>query len=431
MKLSTLLSGLAAGLLLASLAPAQAPLTRPAQPATFPRQRVVGLEVGVDAQALAASVGATLRASFGTGAAPIGPGGPGRVALLEWPTIPEAQSGASQLGQLPGTRFVERNLPVRSPASVVCPPPGGASAQQCTAAFFDGAPSLPKYADQRAVLALDVASLPAPRPNANTVVAVIDTGIDPLHPLFLGRLAGPGRDFLTGLAGGYDVPNGLDDDGDGLIDEAYGHGTHVAGLIVLIDPSARILPLRVLDSDGNGSAFAVAQAIHFAGELEVDVINLSLSLSGPSAAVETALGGLDDDDTWVFASAGNGGSLGVSYPARYPGVVAVAAVDALGVKPDFASYGPEVDLVAPGVDVYSAMPGDAWAWWSGSSMATALAAGAAARLISSYDVEAEDSGEALLDSAFPVDALNPTWSGWLGRGLVQLGAAGVLLASGD
>lgn len=390
-------------------------------------QRVVGIALGSDAAALATSVGATLVDSFGSGQVPLGVTGPGKVALLQWPTVELAKLGELMLAPSPGALFVEPNTPVRTPGYKVCPPVLSVSTQQCTAAFFDGAPSLPKYAGQPALPAISLSNSPNPPAGSGTVVAVIDTGIDPLHPLFSGRLFGPGHDFVLNQPGGFDLPDFKDSDGDGLVDEAHGHGTHVSGAIVLLDPSARILSLRVLDADGNGSSYAVAEAIHFAAELDVDVINLSLSLAGPSDAVAAALDSVDDDDTVVFASAGNGGAFGVYYPAAYPSVVAVAAVDDAGVKPGFASYGPEVDLVAPGVDIYSAMPGGAWAWWSGSSMATAIASGAAARLISAFDEDAEEGADALLEGAKSVDSLNQPWAGLLGRGLVDLGVSSILM----
>ena len=397
----------------------------------FGMQRVVGVAIGADAAALANSVGAKLVGSFGAGQLPIGPTGPGRVALLEWPSAESAKRGELLLAPTTGALFVEPNIPVRTPGFKVCPPVFSASAQQCTAAFFDGAPSLPKYAGQPALPAIALSSSPNPPANSGTVVAVIDTGIDPLHPLFAERLFGPGFDYVLNQPGGFDLPDFQDSDGDGLVDEAHGHGTHVAGAIVLLDPSVRILSLRVLDADGNGSSYAVAEAIYLAAELNVDVINLSLSLAGPSAAVEAALDSVEDEDTAVFASAGNGGTFGVYFPAAYPSVVAVAAVDDAGLKPGFASYGPEVDLVAPGVDIYSAMPGGAWAWWSGSSMATAIASGAAARLISAFNEDAEQGAEALLDGAKSVDSSNQPWAGFLGRGLVDLGVSSILLLQND
>jgi subtilisin family serine protease len=162
------------------------------------------------------------------------------------------------------------------------------------------------------------------------------------------------------------------------------------------------------------------------------VINLSLGLAGPSAAVEAALDDLDDDDVIVFASAGNSGLPEVGWPARYESAVAVAAVGPDRLKADFSAYGAEVRLLAPGVDVYSAMPGGQWATWSGTSMACALASGAASRMKSLYYAdlpESDDTEEALAAAAVSVDALQPELLGLLGSGLVDVAATAVLLAA--
>ncbi len=255
---------------------------------------------------------------------------------------------------------------------------------------------------------------------AVTRVAVIDTGVDPSHPALVGRLAGPGYDFVRGSSGGYDARNFADDDGDGLIDEGYGHGTHVAGTITLIDPDALILPYRVLDSDGVGTAYDVAEAILAAENDGADVINLSLGLSEFSASVAAAIDSLDDDIA-IVASAGNSGGFGVGQPARIDRVIAVAAVDPRGVRPAFASFGPEVDLVAPGVDIYGPMPEGQWATWSGSSMAAAVVSGAISRLHSwRMNEDPEEVADALVDTAQSVDTVNPGLAGFLGTGLLRI-----------
>jgi subtilisin family serine protease len=396
-------------------------------------QRLVGLSPGTSPATVAALVGARVVGSFGDLTNPLSSGGPSSVALLQWRAPVLAAAGELQLAGLPGVLFAEPNRSVLPPETGEC----GAivhGPQQCTAAFFDATPTGPEFVAQSAIPTLKVDQSTAPSGVAGTIVAVIDTGLDLVHPLFAGRLYGAGYDFLTEQALGWDFANGVDDDLDGLVDEAYGHGTHVAGTVALIDPTARFLPYRVLDADGRGTAFDVARAIVRAADDGAQIINLSLSLSGPSAAVEEALEyATEDGDIAVFAAAGNTGSLGIAFPAAYEEVVAVSALRTDTQLAEFAAFGPELDLLAPGVDIYSAMPGNLWATWSGTSMATACASGAASRLHSWQQAkyEPEDASEALEDSAATLDAANPTLAGFLGEGRIDVSAAGQQLIAGD
>ena len=103
---------------------------------------------------------------------------------------------------------------------------------------------------------------------AGSTVAVLDTGVQLDHPALAGRLAA-GYDFLDDDADPTEVRQHLDGNGNGVVDEAFGHGTFVAGMVPLVAPDARIMPMRVLDSDGAGSVFLVAQAIVEAIDLGV------------------------------------------------------------------------------------------------------------------------------------------------------------------
>lgn len=390
----------------------------------FGRDRLAGLALGADPAAIASSVAAVSFEATGDGITPIGLGGPVFLVRFVWATRDQATRGAIALEMNPNVVFVEENPNVGPGEVQDCGVAQGAGTQQCTVAFFDGSPTLPEYTDQPALPVIDLGALPAAALLRDTIVAVIDTGVDPAHPALSGRLVGPGFDFVSNAPGGYETANGIDDDMDGLVDEAAGHGTHVAGTIALIDPRALILPLRVLDDEGNGTAWDVALAIRAAGEAECDIINLSLGLAASSLAVRAALDDVDDDAA-VIVSAGNGGGLGVGVLALEEDVTAVAAVDNFGRFAWFTSFGPEVDLVAPGVDIYGPMPRGRWARWSGSSMATAVVSGAASRL-HSWAIDEEDPEEiveAILDGALSVDGRNPFPPGWLGRGIVRLGAA--------
>src|SRR5262245_9888447 len=358
------------------------------------------------------------------------------IHLLQLPRglRPEQKAGAiSRLRGDQNVRFVEPNAPTGAPEAASCNMVAGPGAQPCTEAVISGQPTTQEFYDQSLITRLNVPAAQQLLTGFPSLVAVIDTGIDPTHPLFQGHLWSLGHDFVLDRPIALDRANGRDDDRDGLVDEGYGHGTHVAGIIVLVNPEARILPLRVLDSDGNGTAFDVAAAIYEAAAEGADVINLSLSMTQPSLAVTEALQLANDLGINVFAAAGNSGGP-VLYPARQPEVVGVGAVDELDRKADFSAFGPEVSVCAPGVGIFSAYPGERFAWWSGTSMACAVASGTASLTAS---VGADDPSvapsEAVISSSVSIDALNPAFTGLLGNGRVDAyGAALTVLGdSGD
>ena len=243
---------------------------------------------------------------------------------------------------------------------------------------------------------------------AGVRVAVLDTGVDRLHPVLAGRLL-PGFDFV-------DFDNDPAEVGS-RADISFGHGTHVAGLVALVAPSAQIMPLRVLDAQGVGNAWVLAEAMLYAVDPDANpatndgaqVINLSLgSLSRthlldtiaklatcaiPAAVVlptdPLADPGYNGDrqrcnafsGAVVVAAAGNDASDSErEYPAAEGayGLLAVTASDAALRIASFSNFGSWVHIAAPGEGITSAVPGGGFGTWSGSSMAAPLAAGTAA-----------------------------------------------------
>jgi subtilisin family serine protease len=278
---------------------------------------------------------------------------------------------------------------------------------------------------------LNLEAVHAQSRGAGIIVVVLDTGIQSSHPALQGRLTAVRYDFIDDDAIPEDMGNGVDDDGDGLIDEAVGHGTHVAGIIALVAPDAQIMPVRVLNSDGRGDIFRVAEGILFATENGAHVINLSLGSANDSDLLEEVIEEAKEDHGVVFvAAAGNLNTTDEQHPAEEDEVLAVSAIDEFRRKAAFASYGDWIDVVAPGVGVYSTVPANAYAYWSGTSMSTPFVAGQAALMRSrAFQTPAKTIQSLIRTTARPVEDANPQYVGKLGYGVIDPLAALAALCS--
>ncbi|WP_219416275.1 S8 family serine peptidase [Pseudonocardia nigra] len=260
--------------------------------------------------------------------------------------------------------------------------PEGAS--RFASAWNDSDPSAvraERYGSQYAVTQLGLPAAHAVTRGAGVVVAVLDTGVQLDHPLLAGRTLGGGYDVVDDDPDPSEAANGVDDDADGKVDEGTGHGTHVAGAALLVAPDARILPMRVLDSEGNGSVFTTAEAVNLAVASGADVINMSFGSTARSELLEEVEGDADESGAVLVAAAGNLASTERQYPAAAEDTVAVTATDVNGVRAPFANSGPWIDVAAPGDDIVSALPVGAYAEWDGTSMAAPLVAGEAALVL--------------------------------------------------
>lgn len=203
-------------------------------------------------------------------------------------------------------------------------------------------------------------------------IAIVDTGVDLQHPDLANRIE-PGFNAINNT-------NNPDDDN--------GHGTHVAGIIAAdtnnhigvagITWYNPIIPVKALGSDGAGGSLNVAKGIIWAVDHGAKVINLSLGNYQPSAVLEKAIRYAQNKDVVLVSAAGNDNSSRPSYPAAYPGVIGVSAIDYNGNRASFSNYGNYVDVAAPGVEIASTYLHGQYAALSGTSMAaphvTALAA---------------------------------------------------------
>ncbi len=216
---------------------------------------------------------------------------------------------------------------------------------------------------------------------AGIVVAVLDTGLDLGHPAFAGAIARGGYDLVDRDAQPAEVADGVDENGNGLVDEAFGHGTHVAGIVRLVAPQARILPIRIIDSDGRTDAWKILEGVQRAAASGARVVNLSL---GGLDLGEIVLGELEaraEAGTILVAAAGNENVSELRFPAAGDGVVGVTAINGeTGAKATFANHGSWIDVAAPGVHVVSTFPGGRYARWGGTSSSSPVVAGALALL---------------------------------------------------
>ena len=221
---------------------------------------------------------------------------------------------------------------------------------------------------------------------AGVRVAVIDSGVDDANPQL--------RDAVDAAAG-----KDLVGTTDGTVDEA-GHGTKVAGIIaarpragtgfVGLAPEATIIPIRQTDGRSSGAADDMAAAIDHAIAQDADVINISQDTSrplSPDSPLGLAVSRAIAADVVVVASAGNDGKDGRvknTYPAAFPGVLAVAASDRNDERAAFSQSGGFVGVAAPGVDVVSTVPGGGQCVDSGTSFSAPYVAGVAALLRAKY-----------------------------------------------
>ena len=265
------------------------------------------------------------------------------------------------------------------------------------------------------------------------IIAVIDTGVDLDHPDLVGKL----------WTNADEIPdNGLDDDGNGYVDDSHGwdfvnddaepqddywHGTHVAGIaaadsdngqgVAGVSWGARIMPLKVLNASGDGNYADVVSAIVYAADNGARILNLSLGGEDYSAALAEAVGYARERGCLLAAAAGND-SGAVLYPAANDGVLAVVATTRWDRRWYGSNYGPEVDVAAPGADIYSTTLDDAYLSASGTSTATPHVSGLAALVWSAQpDLTSGEVARVITETVRDLGA--PGWDQFYGWGRID------------
>jgi hypothetical protein len=213
--------------------------------------------------------------------------------------------------------------------------------------------------------------------SSSLIIGIIDTGIDPTHEDLESKLV-PGFDFLNN--------NAIDTSDD------EGHGTAVAAAAAAVTdnglgiagvcPFCKLMPLRVGDSTNTASYSNIAAAIMYAAENGVRIANVSFGGDQSSSLLQDAVTYAWNNKTLVFSSMSNTGNSVASYPAACTNVVAVGATGQNGTIASFSAYGSWITLVAPGVSVPSAVNGGGYASFSGTSIASPIAAAVAALAVS-------------------------------------------------
>lgn len=286
---------------------------------------------------------------------------------------------------------------------------------------FDAGHGGPKYVNQSSLPQIHFNLAQTEATGAGITVAVLDTGISYTNPLFAGKLV-PGYNFIDNNADADDLPGQIDSSGNHIPDEAVGHGTFIAGLITRLAPDAKLMPVKILDSDGHGNEWALIEGLHFALDHGAKVINVSLSEIDYSPMVQDAITWAWNAGAVIVASAGNQNSEQPQFPAAYTNVISVAGVGGDGTKAPFSNFGATVDVSAPAVDLISAFWDGRYVEWSGTSFAAALVSGEAALVMSTHsEMWMEPDAAIVIDNAAPTD---PGFPGKLGtKGMIDVDAA--------
>ncbi|NHN58865.1 MULTISPECIES: S8 family peptidase [Halorussus] len=238
-------------------------------------------------------------------------------------------------------------------------------------------------------------------------IAIVDTGIDDDHPDLQANV-GAGESFVScgsgGLTGNCTFYGNSNDCNESWSDD-NDHGTHCAGIADAVNDAegvrgvstrATLHAVKVLDCAGSGTFSDIAAGVEYVADQGWDVASLSLGGDSGSQTLKDAVEYATNNGVFVAVAAGNPGPCTdcVKYPAKYEEVVAVSATNQSDELAEFSAQGPEVDIAAPGAEIYSTVPGG-YDTYDGTSMACPHVAGAAGQLMANglSNAEARDELE--------------------------------------
>ena len=337
-----------------------------------------------------------------------------RLYRLEFSSAAQAAAAAAALARDPEVESVDYDVQATIPPDEAAVAAGSSMEGECGAGVAKPA-DFPNDACFRYQWHLRQIGLPEAwkmGQGKGVIVAVIDTGVSRVGDLAETSFV-PGFNFITNTA------DATDD---------HGHGTHVAGTIAQstnnklgvagVAFGVSIMPIKVLSARGSGSMAGIAQGIRWAADHGAQVINMSLGGPFPVGTIASAVKYAHAKGVTVVAAAGNDGHGKVSYPARYPGVIAVAATQFDETTTFYSNWGPQVDIAAPGGNVRVDQNGDGkpdgvlqhtivptntsqtdYLWFMGTSMASPHVAGVAALIVGAGIRKPDDVEEILLGTA--------------------------------
>jgi len=320
---------------------------------------------------------------------------------------------------------------------------------------------------QQPALALITGSSSCNNATGAGIVAIIDTGVDPYQPLLSSALV-PGYDFTRGIAGSASELADINQSTAAILEQStaaileqntvaylnqstaaileqttaatlqsqpvpayFGHGTMVAGLVHLVAPTAKIMPLKAFNADGTAKTSDIVQAIYYAADHGANVINMSFSLGQFSDQLMRAVNYASRKGVICVASVGNESHKALVFPASLGNVVGVASTTLNNYRSAFSNYGADlVTVAAPGEALVTTYPGNHYAQVWGTSFSAALVSGGVALLEANFGINSNPSLQVgdvkrAFSTAVPCASspTSPCAPGDLGSGRVDLNAA--------
>ncbi|MDQ1266084.1 MAG: serine protease, partial [Bacteroidota bacterium] len=283
------------------------------------------------------------------------------------------------------------------------------------------------------------------------IVGIVDTGIDYTHEDLSSNIwVNPGETGIDGQ-GNDKITNGIDDDGNGFIDDWRGwdfgtvdsagwdndpmpgnpHGTHVAGTVAAVinngigiagvAKNVKLMPVKIGDDNENSkSVLHSYDGILYAASMGAEIINCSWGGSTKTQSEQEILEAAQKLGALVVAAAGNNGEMEPFYPASYKDVISVAAVNQDDKKVYFSNYHNTVDVSAPGFDIYATYPGNNYISMDGTSMASPIVTGTAALVKLRFpNMTPVQISEQIKQTCDNIDTINSSYIGKIGKGRIN------------